>query len=669
MNLFQKVLIANRGEIAVRVIRAVQDLGIRAVAIHSEADANALHVRMADEAYSLGGNDLAETYLNIDKIVGIAKICGAGAIHPGYGFLSENSLFVKACDDAGIVFIGPNTLAMKIMGNKIESREALKDSGIPMTAGIIGDIKTLLKRAGEIPFPIMIKAAAGGGGKGMRIVHKEDNLAEMLESTSREAKSYFGDGTVFIEKYIEDPRHIEIQVLGDNYGNVIHLFERECSIQRRHQKIIEESPSPTLTPEIRSKMGETAVRIAKTIGYNNAGTVEFLVDKDLNFYFLEMNTRVQVEHPVTEMVTGIDIVKEQIYIAAGKKLDIDQESVTQHGHAIECRIYAEDPASNFLPSPGVMSYYLEPEGEGIRVDTGIMEATTIHSFYDPLICKLITWDETREDARNKMIRALDQFIIHGIRTNIGYLKELLIHPAYIQNQITTKYCDEHTADLVAALKQGKEHVPLYIPGLAYYLYDFNCRQEPETIEGNDIWNHISYWRDIMELEGHVEGAPFRFSIESIKKGAYQIITADGRHEIQVRICGEGYFEMILDGRQVEFFISTDEEGNGHVSYLGSIFQVKRDDMLLRNQEILGSFDAGGGKIDGKIISPMPGKVIQIKVEKGDKVIKGQTLLIVEAMKMENYITAPMDGIVEQINVKVGEMVNSSIRLISLKNVN
>ena len=665
MNLFQKILVANRGEIAVRVIRAVQDLGIRAVAIHSEADSHALHVRMADEAYSLGGNDLASTYLNIEKIVGIAKVCGAGAIHPGYGFLSENSLFVKACDEAGIVFIGPNTKAMKLMGNKIESREALKDSGIPMTAGITGDISTLLKRVGEIPFPIMIKAAAGGGGKGMRIVHDAGNLAELLESTSREAKSYFGDGTVFIEKYIEEPRHIEIQVLGDNYGNVIHLFERECSIQRRHQKIIEESPSPTLTPDIRRKMGETAVRIAKTIGYNNAGTVEFLVDKDLNFYFLEMNTRVQVEHPVTEMVTGIDIVKEQIYIAAGKKLDIDQASVTQNGHAIECRIYAEDPTNNFLPSPGIMSYYMEPAGEGIRIDTSILEATTIHSFYDPLLCKLITWGENREEARNKMIGALDEFIIHGIRTNIGYLKHLLKHTAYIGNEISTKYCDEHTSDLVASMLENQLAVPLHIPGLAYYLYDFNCRAEADLDSGHDIWNHISYWRDLMELEGLVEGKPFAFSIRKINKEAYFLNTADGPHEARIRYCGEGYLEMILDEQQMEFYVSTDGEGNGYVSYRGFIFKVNRSDVLLRNQEILGSFDSGSGKNDGKIISPMPGKVIKINVGKGDKVIKGQTLLIVEAMKMENYITAPSDGVVEEIDVKVGDMVNSSIRLVKL----
>jgi 3-methylcrotonyl-CoA carboxylase alpha subunit len=664
--LFTKILVANRGEIAVRVIRAVQDLGIKAVAVYSEADANALHVRMADEAYSLGGNDLAESYLNIGKIVAIANKCGAGAIHPGYGFLSENAAFVKACDEAGIVFIGPNARAMKLMGNKIESREALKDSGIPMTAGITGDAETLLRRASEIPMPVMIKAAAGGGGKGMRIVYDDKNLAELLESTSREAKSYFGDGTVFIEKYIEEPRHIEIQVLGDNYGNVIHLFERECSIQRRHQKIIEESPSPTLTPEIRQRMGETAVRIAKTIGYNNAGTVEFLVDRDLKFYFLEMNTRVQVEHPVTEMVTGIDIVKEQIRIAAGKKLDMDQSSVTQTGHAIECRIYAEDPENNFLPSPGTMSYYLEPEGEGIRVDSGILEATTIHSFYDPLVCKLITWDLDRESARLRMIRALDEFIIHGIRTNIGYLRHIVRHEAYISNQISTKYCDEHTSDLAAAMKADKSSVPVHIPGIAYYLYDFNCRNASGDEPLHNIWSHISYWRDHMELEGLVEEIPFKFSIEKINKNVYHLTAGDVPHVAIIRICGEGYLEMILDEQQMEFFVSTDDDGNGYVSFGGYIFSVKRNDVLVSSEAILGSFDQSGGKHDGKIISPMPGKVIQIKVEKGDNVTRGQTLVIVEAMKMENYITAPSDGVVEEINVKVGDMVNSSTRLVQLK---
>jgi acetyl/propionyl-CoA carboxylase alpha subunit len=416
-------------------------------------------------------------------------------------------------------------------------------------------------------------------------------------------------------------------------------------------------------------MGETAVRIAKAIGYNNAGTVEFLVDKDLKFYFLEMNTRVQVEHPVTELVTGIDIVKEQIYIAAGKELDIDQSFVIQSGHAIECRIYAEDPANNFLPSPGEMSFYQEPFGDGIRVDTGIMEATTIHSFYDPLICKLITWDFDREAARNKMIRALDEFIIHGIRTNIGYLKHLLIHEAYIQNKITTKYCDEHTSDLVASMQAVQQAVPSHIPGLAYYLYDFNCKKEEETETGHNIWKYISYWRDLMELEGFVEDKPFKFSIVSINKDTYYIKTSERLHQVRIRTCGDGYMEMILDEEQVEFYISTDEAGNGYVSFKGFIFKVVRNDVLSANQAILGSFDHAGGKHDGKIISPMPGKVIKINVEKGDQVKKGQTLLIVEAMKMENYITAPSDGEVEEINVKVGDMVNSSTSLVILRNSN
>ncbi|MBW6459697.1 MAG: acetyl-CoA carboxylase biotin carboxylase subunit [Bacteroidales bacterium] len=664
MDLFKKILIANRGEIAVRVIRAVQDLNIRAVAIYSEADMHAMHVLMADEAYYLGGNDLAETYLNIPKIIDIAQKCRAQAIHPGYGFLSENPKFVEACDKAGIVFIGPNARAMKLMGNKIESREALKDAGIPMTAGITGDMTTLLKRAGEIPFPIMIKAAAGGGGKGMRIAHDDTNLAEVLESTSREAKNYFGDGTVFIEKYIEEPRHIEIQVLGDNHGNVIHLFERECSIQRRHQKIIEESPSPTLTPEVREKMGETAVRIAKEIGYNSAGTVEFLVDKDLHFFFLEMNTRVQVEHPVTELVTGIDIVKEQIFIAAGKPLDLEQDLLVQYGHAIECRIYAEDPVNNFLPSPGEMTYYLEPEGEDIRIDTGIMEATTIHSFYDPLICKLVVWGETREEARVKMTGALKHFIIHGISTNIAYLRQLMDHQAYISNNFSTKFCDEHSGEIIDVLKKEQAETPVHIPGFAYFLYDFSCRQTGNGAAGKNIWNHIGYWRGVMDLEGTVEDKPFRFTVEKAINGAYLLTINDKKHTAFVRICEEGYLEVILDEQQLEFFVSSDDEGNGYVTYLGHIFGVKRTDVLGK-KEILGSFDAHGGKSDGRIVSPMPGRVIKINVRQGEEVKKGQTLLIVEAMKMENNIVAPVDGKVEKVNVKVGEMVNSSTSLVQI----
>ncbi|RLD59370.1 MAG: hypothetical protein DRJ05_06500, partial [Bacteroidetes bacterium] len=449
MKIFKKILIANRGEIAVRIIRSAKDLGITTVAIYSVADEEALHVEMADEAYCLGDSiELSETYLDIQKIIGIALETGSEAIHPGYGFLAENPELVAACEKSNIVFIGPNTRAIQLMGNKIESRKFVKELDIPMTEAKTGDKASLMLAAKEIPFPLLVKAAAGGGGKGMRIVHSEDELDEAIENTSREAKNYFSDGTVFVEKYVEEPRHIEIQVIGDDFGNVIHLFERECSIQRRYQKIIEESPSPTLTPEVREKMGAAAVRISKEIGYSSAGTVEFLVDKNLDFYFLEMNTRVQVEHPVTEMVTGVDIVREQILVAAGNKLSLEQNEISQNGHAIECRIYAEDPANNFLPSPGQMYFYNEPEGENIRVDSGIKGASIVQSFYDPLISKLVVWGEDREAARIKSITALKGYIIHGLKTNIPYLTELLRHKAYIENKITTKYCDEHTDDIV-----------------------------------------------------------------------------------------------------------------------------------------------------------------------------------------------------------------------------
>jgi acetyl-CoA carboxylase biotin carboxylase subunit len=669
MNLFKKILVANRGEIAVRVIRAAQEMGIKAVAVYSAADKEALHVRRADEAYSLGGDlSLAETYLDINKIVGIAKAAGCQAIHPGYGFLSENSEFVKACDEAGIVFIGPNARAMKLMGNKIESREALKDAGIPMTAGITGDIDTLLKRAKEIPFPIMIKAAAGGGGKGMRIVHDDSNLAELLESTSREAKSYFGDGTVFIEKYIEEPRHIEIQVLGDNYGHVIHLFERECSIQRRHQKIIEESPSPTLTPEIRKQMGETAVRIAQEIGYNNAGTVEFLVDKNLMFYFLEMNTRVQVEHPVTEMVTGIDIVKEQILIASGKALGLKQEDIKQNGHAIECRIYAEDPENNFLPSPGKMSYYRQPEGEGIRIDSGIDRATTIESFYDPMICKLVCRGEDRDIARERTTRALDHFIIHGIRTNITYLKYLMGHTSYKANTLSTKFCDEHGNDILAGIRAEKAKVPDSLPVIAFYLYEFTRGQQEGECESYNVWKHIGYWREVMELSGQLDGKEYSLAVDKIHNGSYFFRYGDSTLAASVVKAENGQLTLFSGDRLHPFYVSVDDSHTGYVSINGSIFKVTRNDVLTGDTEILGSFDAHGKHEDGKIVSPMPGKVIKVNVKEGDEVKKGTTLLIVEAMKMENYITAPGDGIIEKVNVKVGEMVNSSIKLIEFKPV-
>jgi len=501
MTKITKILIANRGEIAVRIIHTARKMGIATVAVYAEADRHSLHVQEADEARCIGEVELSETYLNISKIIIIAKEMACNAIHPGYGFLAENPLFVEACDAAGIIFIGPRANVMQTMGNKIEARAFVKKAGVPVTEGLTGKRDTLLKAKSKIGFPVLLKAAAGGGGKGMQIVHEEKELAEALESTSRQALAYFGDDTIYLEKYLDDPRHIEFQILGDNQGNVIHLFERECSIQRRYQKIIEESPSPTLTPELREKMGAAAVRIGKKIGYTNAGTIEFLVDKELNFYFLEMNTRIQVEHPVTEMVTGTDMVEEQILIAEGHPLRLKQETLRQNGHSIECRIYAEDPEHNFRPSPGQMTMYREPVMDHIRIDKGITADTEITSSYDPMICKLVSWGSDREEARKRMTAALGEYVIHGIRTNISYLFRLLTSKAFISNSISTKFCDEHTPEIIAEIMKDREQIPVYIPLIGYVLFSLGIRNIKETLNGNPpgIWNATGFWREQMKI--------------------------------------------------------------------------------------------------------------------------------------------------------------------------
>lgn len=665
MSLFNKILIANRGEIAVRIIRAAKELNIMTVAVYSDADAGSLHVRMADEAYPLIGNVLSETYLNIPGIIEIARISGCEAIHPGYGFLSENPAFVAACESAGITFIGPDSRAMRLMGNKIESREFVKKLNIPMTAGITGDTETLLKESHNIELPVLVKAAAGGGGKGMRIVYNLDELPQILEATSREAKSYFGDGTIYIEKYIVEPRHIEVQVIGDNYGNVIHLFERECSIQRRYQKIVEESPSPTLTEEVRQKMTSAAVKIAKEIGYTNAGTVEFLVDKDLHFYFLEMNTRVQVEHPVTEMVTGIDIVKEQIRIASGEKLSIAQKDIKQNGHAIECRIYAEDPLNNFLPSPGKMSLFIEPHGSGIRLDSGINEAVTIHSFFDPMICKLITWDTDREKATRKMNHALDNFIIHGIRTNISYLSALIRLNAFRDNQISTRFCEQYAEEIIKKMEEQVKSVPFEFPVFAYTVYSLDKGFPARNHDS--VWKQIGYWRDLMELTIESGKSEFKLEILRREKENYHITTSGKDYLFEAAISGKGQVTINYGDNRFSFHVSADEKGNGYVSFNGCEFQMRRSDLLFP-EEFFGKSDHGSIKDSNNIFSPMPGKVLKIKARKGQQVARGAVLLIVEAMKMENNITSFKDAVVEKVHVAEGDMVDPSTELITLKDI-
>jgi len=440
--MFNKILIANRGEIALRIIRSCKELGISTVAVHSDVDAEALHVKLADESVCIGPASPLESYLNITSLMSAAEVTDADAVHPGYGFLAENAEFREVCDNCGIKFIGPRAENIRLMGNKIKAREIMKEAGVPILPGSEGrvkDEKEALKIAKEIGFPVIIKASAGGGGKGMKIVHNPASLTNAFLTTRSEATAAFGDGEVYIEKYCERPRHVEIQIMADKYGNVIHLGERECSIQRRHQKLLEEAPCPIMTPELRKRMGDAAVAAAKSVNYSNVGTVEFLLDGD-EFYFMEMNTRVQVEHPITEMITGVDIVKEQILSAAGAKLRYTQEDIKLNGHAIECRINAEDP-ENFLPSPGKVTYYHVPGGLGVRVDSAVYDQYVIQPYYDSLIGKVIVHADTRAAAIERMQRSLDEYIIEGVKTTIPFFKKILRDKDFIAGDTDTKFLE------------------------------------------------------------------------------------------------------------------------------------------------------------------------------------------------------------------------------------
>ncbi len=462
--MFKKVLVANRGEIAIRILRACEERGLRTVALYSEADRTALHVRYAEEAYYIGPPPASESYLRIDRILDVARQAGADAIHPGYGFLAENADFAQACIDAGITFIGPPPDAIRAMGDKVQARKLMKAAGVPVIPGTEDDItdEAAIAAAEEIGYPVLIKAAAGGGGKGMRLVHTPEELPRALAAARREAKAAFGDDRIYLEKVIENARHVEIQILADQYGNVIHLGERECSIQRRHQKLIEEAPSTAVDEDLRQRMGEVAVRAARAVGYTNAGTVEFLLDAEGNFYFLEMNTRLQVEHPVTEMVTGVDIVKEQLAIAAGRKLRWKQEDIRMKGWAIECRITAEDPFNNFMPTGGTVTYLKEPTGPGVRVESSLYEGMEVSLHYDPMVAKLIAWGETRAEAILRMRRALEEYRIGGVKTIIPFHIQVMNSTQFILGNLDTRFVDRfsfsesqadrrHIAAIAAAL--------------------------------------------------------------------------------------------------------------------------------------------------------------------------------------------------------------------------
>ena len=663
----KKLLVANRGEIAVRIIRTARRMGIRTVAIYSEIDKNSLHHSFADEAYCIGNSDLSETYLNIPAIIHIARSSHCDALHPGYGFLSENPALVKSCNEAGIIFVGPEANVMQVMGNKVEARDFVSSIGVPVTKGLSGNTAEILSQVDEIGFPVLVKAAGGGGGKGMRIVSDKESLAGALEAASREATNYFADGTVYIEKYLEEPRHIEFQILGDNFGNVVHLFERECTIQRRYQKIIEEAPSPTLTPELRSRMGEAAVAIGKAINYSGAGTIEFLVDKDLQFYFLEMNTRIQVEHPVTELTTGIDIVEEQLYIASGEKLRLNQNDLHQTGHAIECRIYAEDPANNFLPSPGNLSLYRKPAGDFIRVDDAMNKPYQVSSFFDPMIAKLITHGKTREEARFHMIDALQYYGIHGIKNNISYLNAIVQNTNYINNRISTRFCAEHTDTLLKAIENDRKSVRELLPlavSIVSKPISASTNSQTQTGEGN-IWNKIGYWRIMMQPELEIEGKIFKCHVNSLTTNLLSAEVEDKKMEIRFEENESiQQIEIELNGEPYTAFVSHPEPGKVIVSYNTHVFEVIRKD-ILPAQTDFNIVSAAVGEGGSNITSPMPGKVTKIVVKQGDTVSKGDLLLVVEAMKMENNILSPADAVVDRITVTAGNMVDSIMPLIHL----
>jgi acetyl-CoA carboxylase biotin carboxylase subunit len=497
--MFKKILIANRGEIAVRIMRGCRELGIATVGVYSEVDRQSLHVQSADEARCIGPAPAIESYLDQERILQTARDTGAEAIHPGYGFLAENSDFARRCEEERIVFIGPNSRAMALVGDKVRSRQTMEDADIPIIPGMKGthaDISAYAPEAEKIGYPVMIKASAGGGGKGMRVAYSEDELLPGLEAGQREAKAAFGDESVYLEKYIEEPRHVEFQVLADEQGNTVHLFERECSIQRRHQKIIEETPSPALDPELRMRMGEVACKVMQVSGYNNAGTVEFLLDKNKNFYFLEVNARLQVEHPVTELVTGLDLVHQQIHLAAGERLAVRQDELAQKGHAIECRIYAEDPLNNFLPSSGKVLYLKEPAGPGVRHDCGIFSGSDVPIYYDPILAKLIVWAEDRERACDRMLYALNDYVVLGVKTSIDFLKDVISHPSFRAGETTTGFIQEHFAKW-----QGRQPDPeLRDLALAAAAFDAQNRggASPEgpaaSLAGPTPWTTLGKWR-------------------------------------------------------------------------------------------------------------------------------------------------------------------------------
>jgi propionyl-CoA carboxylase alpha chain len=647
--LFDKILIANRGEIACRVIRTAKRLGIKTVAVYSEADADALHVRQADEAVFIGPPPATQSYLLIDKIVDACKKTGAQAVHPGYGFLSEKEAFQKALAEAGIAFIGPDAHAIYAMGDKIESKKLAQAAGVSTVPGHLAAIPNAdeaVKIANTIGYPVMIKASAGGGGKGMRIAWNDTEAKEGFVSATNEAKSSFADDRVFIEKYVEEPRHIEIQLIADGHGNCVYLWERECSIQRRHQKVIEEAPSPFLDAKTRQAMGEQAVALAQAVKYKSAGTVEFIVDKNRNFYFLEMNTRLQVEHPVTELITGLDLVELMIRVAAGEKLPFKQKDVKLEGWAVEARVYAEDPFRNFLPSTGRLVKYREPApGPDVRVDTGVYEGGEISMFYDPMIAKLCSYGKDRLSAIDRMRRALDEFYVRGVSHNVPFLAALMAHPRFREGRLTTNFIAEEFKGGFTA-KDLPPRDPAVLAAVAAVVE--RVRDERSGMTQDD--------RTVM-----LNREPVALTVTG-KEGDFAIKAGDRSIRIETEwVPGSPLVHAKVDGQPVA--VQVDAVGSGwRLIHEGG--QAEALVLTPRQAELYALMPVKAAPDTSKfLLSPMPGLLASVAVGEGQEVKAGEPLAVVEAMKMENVLRAAQDGTVKTLHAKAGDSLKVDQKII------
>jgi 3-methylcrotonyl-CoA carboxylase alpha subunit len=662
--MFQKILIANRGEIACRIIKTAKKLGISTVAVYSDVDRNALHVRMADEAYEIGAALAQESYLCGDKIIAVAKNSGAEAIHPGYGFLSENANFAESCSRAGIVFIGPTPSAIRAMGEKHTAKKLMEQACVPVTPGFHGDQQdaaTLRDAAKTIGFPVLIKAAAGGGGKGMRVVLQEQDFLEALSSAKREAQASFNNDHVLLEKYLQQPRHVEMQIFADQHGNVLYLFERDCSIQRRHQKVVEEAPAPNLTSEIRLKMGEAAVNAAKAIDYVGAGTIEFLLTQSGEFYFMEMNTRLQVEHPVTEMITGFDLVEWQLRVASGECLPVTTQAQLQcKGHAIEVRICAEDPARDFMPSIGVLKYLKFPEeNTHVRVDSGVTQGDSISIYYDPLIAKLIVWDETREKAISRLQEALAHTYLAGVQSNLHLLQNIVATPGFARAELETNFIGNHPEVLANSIQISNQDIAF----AAIALFLMQCKEAESLLQvatdPYSPWGLADSFR--LNLDANrVMRLRFEQQLYSVN---LQLLKGD----ITSVCVNDLEFKPELIALQDEELIITIDKQRFKYS---AIYLKPYLHLYIQGKHLVFSIPADltadeDGDSENKIIAPMPGSLTEVFVKPGQEVKKGERLVVVEAMKMQHTLYANSNGKVEEIFYTKGDLIDEGAELLKL----